>query len=282
LAQGKQNNIWYFGRNAGLSFELGYPMVLTNGALFTSEGCATICNSEGQLLFYTDGSNVYNRSHKKMPNGVGLKGNSSSSQSAIIVPKPGSTTEYYIFTAPYRENNLVDGLCYSRLDMTLDNGLGDVVSVEKNIQLVPNACEKVTATLHSDGESFWVITKILGNSDFHSYRVSSEGVELNPAISTTGPPVIDMNCAAGCIKISHDRKWLVSVNFMLGVDFHHFDSSNGLVTHVISEFNTLHLFGVEFSPNNTFVYISNDQKMIRISSSMMCHLMTLPLFLIQK
>ncbi|MCX6351856.1 MAG: hypothetical protein NTX03_08330, partial [Bacteroidetes bacterium] len=51
----KQGNIWYFGWNAGVDFNSGKPVTLTNGALFTKEGCATISDTNGKLLFYTDG-----------------------------------------------------------------------------------------------------------------------------------------------------------------------------------------------------------------------------------
>lgn len=182
----KQANYWYFGHNAGLSFSLGPPSPLTNGALYTGEGCSSISTAEGALLFYTDGRFVYDKNHNQMPNGSGLLGHSSSTQSGIIVPKPGSTTEYYIFTVDAADNGLANGLCYSKVDLTLNNGLGDVVTTEKNISLVPLACEKVTAVGHADGNTFWVITKKWGNADFYAYRITYDGVVTTPVISTTG------------------------------------------------------------------------------------------------
>src|SRR5690554_6495488 len=87
-------NIWYFGYNAGLDFNSGTPVALTDGELYTNEGCATISNSQGELLFYTDGVTVYNRHHQVMQNGTGLLGHSSSAQSATVVPKPGYADLY--------------------------------------------------------------------------------------------------------------------------------------------------------------------------------------------
>jgi hypothetical protein len=88
LAQNESQK-WYFGSNAGLDFSTNPPTPLTNGMLNTIEGCATICDALGNLLFYTDGSTVYDQTHAVMANGTGLSGNSSSTQSAIIVKKPG-------------------------------------------------------------------------------------------------------------------------------------------------------------------------------------------------
>src|SRR5689334_20241397 len=93
----KENNVWYFGNGAGIDFNSGSPVGLNNGALFTVEGCASIADASGNLLFYTDGVTVYNKVHSVMTNGLGLLGGNSSSESAIIVPMPGSSTLYYIF-----------------------------------------------------------------------------------------------------------------------------------------------------------------------------------------
>lgn len=92
-----ENNIWYFGENAGLDFSSGSPVALTDVALNTNEGCATISDACGKLLFYTDGRTVWNRNHEIMVNGTGLLGAKSSTQSAYIIKKPGSKTNYYIF-----------------------------------------------------------------------------------------------------------------------------------------------------------------------------------------
>ena len=65
----REANIWYFGANAGLDFNSGAPVPLTNGQVNTAEGCSAISDSAGNLLFYTDGLWVYNRNHTSMPNG---------------------------------------------------------------------------------------------------------------------------------------------------------------------------------------------------------------------
>src|SRR6187549_144232 len=97
----QQTNIWYFGDHAGIDFNGGSPVAVTNGSLDTYEGCASICNSTGALLFYTDGVTVYDASHNVMQYGNGLFGNSSSTQSALVIPFPGNPNNYYIFTTGY-------------------------------------------------------------------------------------------------------------------------------------------------------------------------------------
>ena len=67
-AQGEANN-WYFGGNAGVTFNTKPPSELTDGRLVTTEGCSTISDVNGNLQFYSDGRSVWNRNHQKMSNG---------------------------------------------------------------------------------------------------------------------------------------------------------------------------------------------------------------------
>ena len=96
----KQAANWYFGENAGLQFDLDNKRVnvVRDGQLNTREGCASISDDRGNLLFYTDGVTIWNKNHDIMPNGTGLHGDSSSAQSGIIVPNPEDPNIYYVFT----------------------------------------------------------------------------------------------------------------------------------------------------------------------------------------
>jgi hypothetical protein len=262
----KQANYWYFGENAGLNFGLGVPIPLTNGALNTGEGCSSISSIGGTLQCYTDGTYVYDRENNQMPHGNGLLGNYSSAQSGIIVPKPASTTQFYIFTVDAYEDNLVDGLCYSRVDMTLNGGLGDIVTSEKNIHLLPLTCEKVTAVGHSNGISIWVITHQWGSDAFYAYQITTDGVDLNPVISHTGEPLVgNMQQAKGYLKVSPDgTKIAMANNTAFTVGIFNFNHASGVVTHLVSDHNFVNPgggdpggpYGVEFSPNSSRLYIS--------------------------
>jgi hypothetical protein len=122
---------WYFGDFAGVEFQSGNPVALTDGALSTWEGCSAISSLSGELLFYTDGISVWNRDNQIMPHGTGLLGDPSSSQSGIIVPEPGSTQLYYIFSVDdVDEYGGVNGLNFTLIDMTLEDSKGDVVTTE--------------------------------------------------------------------------------------------------------------------------------------------------------
>lgn len=157
LAQKEANN-WFFGEKAGLDFSSGSPVAISSGQLSTVEGCATVSDKNGVLLFYTNGENVWNSKHQVMPNGTGLQGGYSSTQSAIVVPFPGNDSLYYIFTTAQEKNPY--GLRYSIVNMKKDNGLGDVVA--KNVLLLNNVYEKVSAVKKVNCPEYWVVTKKMG------------------------------------------------------------------------------------------------------------------------
>src|SRR5690349_5705120 len=89
FGQGEANK-WLFGNGGGLDFNTGSPVPFAGGQINTTEGSASVSDAAGNLLFYTDGITVWDRTHAMMPNGFGLLGGVSSSQSAMIVLLPGS------------------------------------------------------------------------------------------------------------------------------------------------------------------------------------------------
>ena len=138
-------------------------------AINSYEASASISDPAGNLLFYTDGVNVWNRNGAVMPNvqSVKLQGGIDASQGALIVPKPGSgCNEYYIFTTQSPFTVAHPALRYSIVQMnaTTGAGLGDVTS--KNVLLQNDVSAQVTATVDGSG-GYWVMSHSsgLGGSD---------------------------------------------------------------------------------------------------------------------
>ena len=251
---GKEGNIWYFGYGAGLDFNSGSPVPLLDGQLYTLEGCASIADNNGDLLFYTDGMTVYDKNHNIMPNGTGLLGNNSSSQSGVIIRKPGASNLFYIFTADGMSGSS-GGVYYSVVDMNLNSGFGSITAT-KNVMLFPNACEKISATIHQNGIDFWVISRLENSNTYHSYLLNSSGVILPPVVSVIGTV---FNSTIGYLKTSSSGDLIASANWTTGiVDLISFDNSNGFLSNYISlSVPGSSLYGVEFSPNSNLLYVSD-------------------------
>jgi len=247
----KQNNFWYFGNECGIDFNSGAPVVFTNGKLLTTEGCTSVSDANGNLLFYTDGVTVYNSVHAVMVNGNGLNGGNSSSQSAFAVPLPGSATIYYLFTVP--DIGGPNGLCYSVIDVSLQGGLGEVVT--KNIQLRTNITEKLCGTYQSNGLDYWIAVHDFNTDAFCVFGLTSAGVNLTPVISQTGLVHTDQ---LGYLKFSPDGKRLaVAITQTDGLELFDFDKATGIVSNPITFPPAAYIrpYGIEFSPDNARLYV---------------------------
>lgn len=246
-------NNWYFGYGAGLSFSDGKP-VFQKGSINQWEGCASISDKKGRLLFYTNGQVVWNKNHKPMPKGKGLKGHNSSTQSSIIVPEPGSRTRYYVFTVASEGG--AAGLQYSIVDMQADDGLGDVI--EKNAPLLTPVCEKVTAVRHTDGKNIWVITRKYDSDEYHAYLVTAGGVSEQPVISETDNVVSGRLNTIGYLKVSPDGKKLAAAHMTSFTEVADFDPATGKVSNPIKLLHNskAYAYGVEFSRNAELLYVT--------------------------
>lgn len=249
----KQGNIWYFGNNAGMDFNSGPPVALTNGALTTSEGCASICDANGGLLFYTDGINVYNRNHIQMPNGNLLNGNGSSTQSGVIVPFVGNPNRYYIFTCDDIAGP--NGIQYSVVDMTSQAGMGDVVT--KNTPLYTPSCEKITAVQHANGTDWWVITHEANNANFRAYQVTGTGINTTAVTTTIGSVVPSNTATIGQLKVSSNGRKIGQVYWSGSVaEIFDFNPATGVISNAVTLTAQGNEYGCEFSPDNTKFYVA--------------------------
>ena len=87
---------WTFGNHGGLLFPQTGDPVSVQSQIDAAEGCASISDNNGQLLFYSDGTNVFDGNHNQICGD--LLGQGSSTQSVLIVPKPSTTNKYIIIT----------------------------------------------------------------------------------------------------------------------------------------------------------------------------------------
>ncbi len=247
---------WYFGAEAGVHFTTTGPVADTNGVLTTQEGCASVSSAQGDLLFYTDGTWVFNSLHDTMPNGVDLLGNASSTQSAVIVPYPGTATKYYIFTVRGCTGGSTTGplgfyFAYSVVDMTLEGGLGDIDTAQKNIVLFDSAAEKCTAALHANGGDLWVIGHEQYTNKFHAFRISQQGI-IDTVTSSTGS--IHSGCVGYMLANHEGNQIAVSTYSASGVEIATLDQATGVITVTDTVVPPSSTYGLHFSPSDQYLY----------------------------
>ncbi len=200
-------NHWFMGNGIHLDFNGGALNVDTLSQLFCYEGTFTMSDDSGDMLFVSMGlpdtyiySNVYDANLNIMPNGDSLFASSSAIQASISVKVPGSTNQYYLFNNSSQENQYLEGITYSIIDMSLNNGLGDVDVLNKNILLPQDPetsnSEAMTIARHCNGVDYWLITeKVIcddfpydcyPNNSFQIYSITASGVAYESEYQGSG------------------------------------------------------------------------------------------------
>ncbi len=224
--------VWYVGDRIGIDFRTKPPSVRTDFGITQLEGTSIACDSvTGNVLFYTNGVVIADRTHAIMPNGSGLLGHNSSTQSALVIPMPGRSGWYYVFTSDQEGNagGNPRGHYYSTVDMSLRGGLGDVV--QKNVPMPTPVVmsERLTAIKRCDIEGYWVITHSRNGNHFYSWPVAVSGVGA-PVASLAGP-VLSTEQPLGALTPSHNGLRLVmTARNDHRVDLLEFDPASGVVS----------------------------------------------------
>ncbi len=245
-------NQWYFGERAGIDFNTGLAILDANNQQ-ADEGCATISDVNGDLLFYTNGVTVWNREHDVMLNGEGIGGDLLSAQNSLVMPFANDATLYYIFTTEEVYGTGEYALKYAIVDMKEDVSLGKVIV--KDVKLMENSTERVTGSGFSGNDV--IVAHEFGNNTFRSFTTSENG--LSGAIfSPIGEVHAFMNelSATGYMKISPTFSQVaVLIPGTSQVEILDFDQ--GVISNPrLIDTGETNLYGLEFSADGRRLYLT--------------------------
>ena len=281
FSQGEYNN-WYFGEHAGMTFNFGAPVALTNCApTFAIRQCPfTVSDSAGNLLFYVGiylnseymAGVVYNKNHQVMSNSTYLATMWEVYQNYFVVPKLDDDSSYYIFAmdgypVPGYPNPL--GLTYSLLDLRLNGGLGDIVAGQRNIQ-VPGAQQTqrmLTGIRHHNNHDVWITVRNNENSSsFLTYLITAAGINATPVISSSlfklvYPPT-PTSLIASMIRFSPDGTKVASLykdGIADSMEYCQFNSSTGQIVPLFKISLPAGMYpNAEFSVDSKYVYVGGE------------------------
>ncbi|MBP8034495.1 MAG: gliding motility-associated C-terminal domain-containing protein [Bacteroidia bacterium] len=251
----KENNLWYFGYNAAIDFNSSPPTKLLNNVQKTEEGCVTVSDSLGNLLFYTSGDSIYGKNHICMPNGFNLTpfaGAYTMAQSVSAIRKPGSKNLYYIFSTDSKNGY------YAIIDMNLNGGFGDVILKQKHF--AENITEAMLVAPHKDCGKYWIICQGNDIISHKSYLFDGSIVDTNAIVSYVGTNIpVAIGGDVGMLALSLDNKKIAStLDYDTITAVFDFDASTGLLSNQINIHKPF-AYSVCFSPNGKLLYLSADQ-----------------------
>ncbi len=241
---------------------------------------SSICDTAGNLLFYTNGCDIAGSDDEIIENGETINpgsvhqlkcdqendGYTAGYQSTLILPAPDSNNLYYLFhkRIVYTSNPFdvkTDKIFYSKIDMNQNNGIGKVVT--KNIEIMSDdiAYGEMTAVKHANGKDWWLVTPKRHSNTFYKFLFTKDGI-LDTLIQTIGDPPRKM--AEGGIQVcfSPDGSKMFRTNPQKAVKVYDFDRSSGYFT----TYDSINVNYYNYpnpvttwcavSPNNRFLYVT--------------------------
>ncbi len=291
-AQTKQDYICLFGQDMsssgfnGYIFDFNIPdeqVIEHDNNIGIGKANTSICDKDGNLLFYMNGCAVMNKDFEMMPDGDRLSynviwqllnlrcndGTVGSFQDHITLTDPADEDEFYILHKPKIFNGigLTDSLplWYSKVDMTREGGLGDVVLKNKVFDSsVRFLSSYLTAINHENGEDWWVIQAPIDDSVFHTYMIDSDGFRLDQIQNSDYFFTLSHTSASGTAKFSPDGTKYAMYNEVDGLLIYGFDRSTGYLNFQERIIPYVHtgpsiFCSVEWSPNSRFIYTASSQ-----------------------
>lgn len=233
---------------------------------------ANICDSNGQLLFCTNGYDVADRNYNVLPNGHGLHGSPSPTswasfgeeltQGAIILPDPGNPDHFFIIHENYDDvlsfpgtaGYFPLGLYCSEVDMTMNSGLGAVVNANTLVLDDSLAIGMLLACKHANGRDWWLIVPELGRPSYYTYLLSPSGLQL-----MFSQQIGMRDYYSGQGAFSPDGEYYAYFNWYSGLEVFNFDRCSGRFSNpqIVQNIDTIQQgWGFAFSANSKKIYVA--------------------------
>ena len=293
IQQARCDNNWIIGYGSAVITNTEPCSQITNLPTLTiqpqassirfNETCASISDSLGNLLFYTNGIHIANKNYQIMQGSDTLNLGYWSSpnatidgyrqvQGALILPFPNQTNKYYVFHSripnpdelPYAGRKLY----YSVVSIHPSTGLSRVVSLRNPIIQNDSLDGRITACRHANGRDWWIMVWRLSTGEYMPLLLDINGIHTTNW--QRGAPQSDFtaNAAIGqSIFSPNGRKFAINNNYNWQrgnfVSLYDFDRCTGLLSnrqqHHFSDSSGA--AGVSFSPNSEILYFNSASRL---------------------
>lgn len=231
-----------------------------------------ISNEEGHLLFYFNGLYVEDSTFQIMANGDTLNPYDVNTfgyglpQGGAIIPYPEHDNQYLLFNITRDYIPIPDiyyegiEFYYSIIDMTENNGFGEVILRKELLIADTITYGKIVTTRHANGRDWWILINERFTNKYYTILVNPNGPQLQEQ-QVIGDTIND---ELGQGRFSPDGSFYVvynGVSTAIGsfLDIYDFDRCTGLLS------NSRHIAfndspvaaGMAISPNSRFVYASS-------------------------
>ncbi len=276
FAQDYSTYNWFFGNSQyGIGFNKSDDQPNQTDVQATPYGNAASAVAtdrvSGDVLFYTDGVNVYDASHNMMFGWTGLNGNASANQSVAITPRPNAPGQYLIFTNTANYPGTPGTLEVTTINMNADGNatppapqLGEVVTENLPAFNAPTAVIQVNPGMlvfeyGNDPYFYFLLVQDAATGEFKLYRIDGNNrvlIKTIPNPSNLVAANFSYHPATGQIAVSPN-------NSGANIQLLQFDPAVDTLSFVREIPNSANsdtadeaIYDVEFSPDGTKIFIS--------------------------
>ncbi len=276
----KEANIWFLNDGYGVEFSgkrinerfKGKAQERFDGKMSAGvlHGKFTMCDSLGNLLFYTDGISVWNKEHKAIA--TDLYGN----MNVSVAPLPNKNDIYIIFytgiqnkseSYPFKDNLTIEhiekeiltqkkitkktGLYYSILDVKNE------VFLDKNVLISENILNDFCINRHATEKKYWLVVHEANSNKFISYLLDDKGFNLKGIETSIGLEYSGENDYIMKSNIKGNRILLDKVGVDSTCIVWDFNNKLGKLTHsytIEHQMSKFYVYDYEFSSNGRYIY----------------------------
>jgi hypothetical protein len=268
-------NVWLLSNGQQLNFDSGEPELIDFEG--QTEFGSTICDEDGNLLLYSNGRKIWNKTHELIINGEKLIDDDSWIQSyPYFLPYPNKDGWYMIIyeemTYWHQGGRYGNTLYYGVINTNAQNGKGELVT--EKVFIHDNYHSGPTIAGYCNNSYYWLaidrnenVISGINRDRIYFYRIDENGLNEEPVIN--GELGIG---SSGGYKFSPNGD---KVYFLVGGDIYsdgHFVTDFNFKTGELYNFRRLtsrDIYRNEFSPNSHFFYFFND--------SVLCQTLLIPL-----
>jgi hypothetical protein len=249
---------------------------------------ASICDTSGNLVAYTNGCDIAGADDEIILNGENINpgyvhnlkcdqendGYSSGIQSAVILPLPDTVNIYYLFhkRIVYASNPfdvITDALFFSIIDMNENGGKGSVLLKNKPLMTGSIAFGELSAVKHSNGKDWWLVTPKRNSNSFYTFLFTQNGI-TDTLEQTIGSAPSPSGEGGGQTGFSPDGTMLIRQFPFDSTRLYWFDRATGFFT----EYKSFYLDygddmpwggGAVFSPDSKVLYVTSPTKVYQFN-----------------
>lgn len=234
-----------------------------------------ISDSLGNLLFATNGVIIMNNANDTMVNGTGLNPSQYTNsfywglrlvQPNIILPDLSNPNRYYLFHMTFDiigQFPKANKLYFSLIDMSLNNGTGQVIIKNQVLLNGSFSGNRLTACKHANGRDWWIMAVEAFGSEFYLFLLTPSGpiYSHNQSIGARdgfGQAVFSPDGSKYGAYVTDD-----------GFEIFDFDRCSGTLGNyrLFNVNDSMVGAGASFSPNSRYLYGSSSKYLYQIDAS---------------